>query len=78
MNLTDIAESINASANDNLRGLLRYAPDDEAKLAELERVSKDLAALDRAIANLRGKLTDKIDEERDWLRTKKQLAGGAR
>lgn len=78
MNLTEIAENINDSANENLRGLLRYAADDEGKLAELERVSKDLGNLMRAVQNLQGKLTNKIHEERDWLRTKKQIAGGAR
>jgi hypothetical protein len=75
MNLTEIAESISESANNNLRGLLRYAPDDESKLTELERVSRDIATLDRAIASLRSKLTEKIHEERDWLRIKKQSGG---
>jgi len=77
MNLADITERLNDTASDSLRGLLRYAPDDEGKLAELNRVLRDAEELAKAAKNLAKTIKAKRDEEAAWLATKAQLASVA-
>jgi hypothetical protein len=73
MNLAELAEQIEETVAANLQGMFRYAPDDEAKLAECERVLADAKALQVAARKMVDALTAKRNEEAEWVATVKQI-----
>lgn len=74
MNLRDISEALTETAAADLRGCYRYAPDDESKLAECERVLRNAEALVEAAREVAKIAKAKRDTEAAWLATKKQVA----